>query len=208
MLIFKKNIYEKMDPPLHPSGNAAFFIPEYHQLFDPCHYISAALQDEEGLIATLEKQHAEYREEDTKRFFPNAFKIGGLQVIDNLMRILREGLGRDAPWYHMNTYHFCVLYDVLSKYAHNYNQDSREQRRKALPELQGASLPFALFVKDYFFNTVFLLDTDKYNSLTGEGKTQRGFTCPCQFGVINGLAPTREEMELTEVKDYPYTVYV
>ncbi|MFQ5672691.1 MAG: hypothetical protein ACE5G9_06315 [Nitrospinales bacterium] len=208
MLIFQKNIYEKTDIAVNPSGDAVHFIPEYHLSFDARHFIEAALQDEESLIETLRKQPGNFLHEETCRFFPNAYKIGGLEVIGALLRILQQGLVCESGWYHMNTYHFCVLYDVLYRYAYNYNRDSLAERRKALPSLKGASLPFDLFVKDYFFNTVFLLDKDVYNSLTAEEKRQRGFTCPCQFAVINGLAPTREEMELQKSRDYPYTLYV
>ena len=82
------------------------------------------------------------------------------------------------------------------------------EKRKTLPDLKGATLPFDLFVKDYFFDTAFLLDKDTYNSLTAEEKRQKGLTCPRLFSVINGLTPTPEEIELQESSDYPYTAYV
>lgn len=208
MLIFKKNIYEKDNFSLYPAGKAAHFIPEYHQEFTPYHYIKAALGEEEGLFETLSRQLVEYQQEDTKKFFPSAHKIGSMCVIKTIVRILWKGLIGQKAWYYMNTYHFCVLYDVLYRFAYNYNLDSRVERLKALPELKGAPLPFDLFISDYFFNTVFLMDMDKYNSMTRKEKKRRKFSCPCQFGVINGLVPTREEMELQKAKDYPYTIYV
>jgi|GEM_PF-742352 len=208
MLIFQKNIYEKNDAAAHLQGDAVHVIPEYHLSFDARQFIEAALLDEESLIETLHRQPAGFHLEETRRFFPNAHRIGGLDAIATLLHILRRGLACEADWYHMNTYHFCVLYDVLYRCAYNYNRDCLTERRKVLPSLKGALLPFDLFVKDYFFNTVFLLDKDIYNSLTAEEKRRRGFTCPCQFAVINGLAPTREEMELQKSWDYPYTLYV
>jgi len=208
MLIFQKNIYEKNDADVNLLDDAAHYIPEYHLSFDARHFIEAALQDEESLTETLRKQPGDFLAEETHRFFPNTHKVGGLAVIESLLRILRQGLACEADWYHMNTYHFCLLYDVLFRYAYNYNRDSPAEKRKALPSLRGALLPFDLFVKDYFFNTVFLLDREVYNSLTAEEKRKRGFLCPCQFAVINGLTPTREEMELQKSRDYPYTLYV
>jgi hypothetical protein len=35
-----------------------------------------------------------------------------------------------------------------------------------------------------------------------------GYDCPCQFAVINGLAPTKKEMELQIFQGYPYSIYV
>jgi hypothetical protein len=35
-----------------------------------------------------------------------------------------------------------------------------------------------------------------------------GCKCPRQFGVNNGLTPTREEMELQSSRSYPYFIYV
>ena len=56
-----------------------------------------------------------------------------------------------------------------------------------------------LFIKNYFFNTVFLLNEEQYNSLTRETKVKLGYDCPFQFAVINGLTPTKEEMELQKI---------
>ena len=49
---------------------------------------------------------------------------------------------------------------------------------------------------------------DKYNSLSRDEKTEMGYDCPCQFAVINGLAPTKKEMELKLFQGYPYSTYV
>ena len=209
MLIFQKNIYEINGLSINDSPmESADFVPEYHLSFNARDFIESALLEDESLIETLQKQHSDFREEDTQRFYPNAHKIGGLNVIKNVIQILLQGLTFESAWYHMNTYHYCVLYDILYRYAFYYNCDSFLEKRKALPELRGATLPFDLFIKDYFFNTAFLLDKDTYNSLTAKEKLQRDLTCPRLFGVINGLLPTQEEIELQESRDYPYTVYV
>ena len=65
-----------------------------------------------------------------------------------------------------------------------------------------------LYIFLEFFNTVFLLKDDKYNSLTREKKIELGYDCPFQFAVINGLTPTKEEMELQSSSNYPYSIYV
>ncbi|MEC7641710.1 MAG: hypothetical protein VYC17_06100 [Nitrospinota bacterium] len=209
MLIFQKNIYEINGLSINNSPvEPADFVPEYHLSFNALHFIESALLEDESLIETLKKQHTDFREEDTMRFYPNAHKVGRLDVMRNIIQIVLQGLTDESGWYHMNTYHFCVLYDVLYRFAYYYNRDSLLEKHKALPDLMGAFLPFDLFLKDYFFNTVFLLDKDTYNSLTAEEKRQRGLTCPRLFGVINGLLPTPEEIELQESTDYPYTVYV
>jgi hypothetical protein len=203
MLIFKSNIYEKKGSPFTAKQPV-----EYYELFDPFNFVKSALQEEMEVIEVLMRQPKEYRNEDTSKFYPNSYKFGSLSILQELLQILMKGLLDKSTWHQMNTYHFCVLYDLLIRYAFNYNEDSAEERIKTLPELQSHLIHFDLFIKDYFFNTVFLMDEDNYNALSPEEKLKRGFTCPCQFGVINGLLPTREEMTLKETKDFPYSIFV
>ena len=52
------------------------------------------------------------------------------------------------------------------------------------------------------------MSEDKYNALTREEKLEMNYDCPCQFAVINALAPTKKEMELQSSQSYPYSIYV
>ncbi len=205
MLIFKNNIYDKKC--LNIGGQTRHPI-DYYELFDPFNFVKSALLEEIEVIEVLLRQPKEYRKEDANKFYPNSYKFGSLTILQELVQILTKGLLDKNTWYQMNTYHFCVLYDVLIRYAFNYNEDSQEERQKSFPELQGKQIHFDLFVKDYFFNTIFLMDEDNYNALTPDEKLKRGFTCPCQFAVINGLLPNRDEMALKETNDFPYSIFV
>ena len=206
MLIFKNNIHDLKDHSV--AGLLKSPDPDYDACFDPAHFIEIALNEEAEILSLIKKQPSQYWNEDAEKFYPNAGKMGDLSILGKILAILETGLQDKAIWYQMNTYHFCFLYDVLARHSFNYNHDNREERLNALPELQGKPLQFELFVKNYFFNTVFLMDEDEYDSLTGKEKLNRGFDCPCQFGVIHGLTPTHEELELKESKDYPYSLYV
>jgi hypothetical protein len=206
MLIFKNNIYDRQE-----YGFAGLFRspdPDYDNWFDPEHFIETALTEEEEIISFIEKQPVQYWREDAGKFFPSTCKIGSLIILRKVFEIIRAGFAKKKTWYQMNTYHFSFLHDVLARHAFNYNHDNREERLNCLPELKGKPIQFDLFVKNYFFNTVFLMEPDKYDALSREEKLKEGFDCPCQFGVIHGLTPTREEMELKESKDYPYSIYV
>ena len=206
MLIFKNNIYDQKE-----LGFAGFFRspdPDYDAWFDPAHFIETALSEEEDIFIFIEKQPIQYWREDAVNFFPNVYKVGNLIILRKIFEIIQAGFSESGVWYQMNTYHFCFLYDILARHAFNYNHDNQEERLKALPELKGTPIQFDLFVKNYFFNTVFLIDPDKYDALSHEEKLASGFDCPCQFGVIHGLTPTHGEMELKESKDYPYSIYV
>jgi hypothetical protein len=134
--------------------------------------------------------------------------MGSYFIFDNLLTILKEGLEDLSTWDIMNTYHFCFLYDVILRFGFNYNHDNKKGRLAALPELKNKPFKVELFIKNYFFNTVFLLNEDQYNSLTREKKVELGYDCPFQFAVINGLTPTKNEMELQSSSDYPYSIYV
>ena len=206
MLVFKNNIYDR-----HEMGITRYSSTpdiEYDELFNPLNLLTVALEEEKGVLGFLERQPQEYWPEDSKKFYPHAHKIGSRSVIRSLLLILKNGLDNRTTWYKMNTYHFCFLYDVLVRFAFNYNHDNSKERINSLPEIKGKPLQIESFLKDCFFNTVFLMDEDKYNSLTREEKLEFGYNCPCQFGVINALAPTKKEMELVSSRSYPYSIYV
>lgn len=206
MLIFKNNIYDPKETEF--TGFSKSPDPDYDSWFDPRHFIETALSEENEIISFIEKQPQEYWDEDIRKFYPRAGQIGSLDILQKLLKILQKGLANKDAWYHMNTYHFCFLYDVLARHAFNYNHDNRVERLNTLPELKGKPLQTELFIRNYFYNTVFLLDEDNFDSLSREEKLKRGFDCPCQFGVIHGLIPTGEEMSLKESRDYPYSIYV
>jgi hypothetical protein len=206
MLIFKNNIYDPKE-----TGFAGFSKSpdlDYDSWFDPRHFVEAALSEEDEIFSFIEKQPREYWREDTQKFYPRSGQIGNLGILEKILKILQTGLADKKAWYQMNTYHFCFLYDTLVRFAFNYNHDNQQERLNTLPELKGKPIQIELFVRNYFYNTVFLLDEDKFDSLSREEKLKRGFNCPCQFGVVHGLIPTEEEMALKESRDYPYSIYV
>ncbi len=203
MLVFKNNIYE-------PKGSTARFFPTGKEasFFDPYQFIHNSLIEDLSLFTFIEKQPEIFRKDDIISFFPSSHKCINWPILNKIIRILIEGLKCKKHWYHMNTYHFCILYDVLKRNAFNYNHDCLEEKILFLPELGGEPIQFDAFMEDYFFNRFFLMDPDEFNSLSSEDKLNKGFSCPCQFGVINGLIPNNEEMTLKQSKDYPYTIVV
>ena len=206
MLIFRNNIYDSKEAWF--TGFTKSPDPDYDSWFDPRSFIETALSEECETISFIEKQPREYWTEDAQKFYPRAGQIGNLDILQKILNILQIGLANKDTWYHMNTYHFCFLYDVLARHAFNYNHDNQEERLNTLPALKGKPIQTELFIRNYFYNTVFLLDEEKFDSLSREEKLKRGFDCPCQFGVIHGLIPTEEEMALKESRDYPYSIYV
>lgn len=204
MLIFKNNLYRKQ----HGEFLNLSTVQDFSTFFDPYRFVKASLDEEVELLDLIKKHPEEFWGDDLTGFYPRSHRFADLPTLRKLLDILREGLECKKNWYYMNTYHFSLLYDALNRFAYNYNHDSPEEMLKTLPEMQGKSIYFEQFVDDYFFNTVFLLTEDAYNRMSGEEKEKMGYTCPCQFGAINGLKPCPEEMELREAKDYPYPVYV
>lgn len=204
MLIFKNNIYEKKDP-----HNAMLYpgVDSYDR-FEPHKLVKNSVDEDLELVAFIKRQPKEYWDEEIRKFFPQSYKFGGIRIVETILEILHDGLEETPHWYHMNTYHFSVLYDVLQRQINTYNNDTREAKIQSYPQLRGNPIDLAWFTKYYFFNMVFLLDEEKYNSMSGEDKKRLGFNCSCQFGAINGLTPVPEEMELKESKDYPYNIYV
>jgi hypothetical protein len=204
MLAFKNNIYDIVSPgrpSLSPDS-------DYNLNFDPRHFIEVALNQDEEVLSFIERQPKLYWREDFQQFYPHAGRINSLHSLTEILRILRHGLNDLSCWHHMNSYHFCYIYDVLVRFSFNYNHDSLQEKLSYLPKLKGASIFLGSFITHYFFNRAFLVEPDHFNSLDHQKKLQLGYDCPHLFGVINGLTPTREEMALRESKDYPYTVFV
>ncbi len=202
MLVFKNNIYDTSSPgKLTPCPD-----PDYNSCFDVRHFVEEALAQEEEVLSFIERQLQIYWKEDLIQFYPHAGRINSLHALKEILNILQLGLNKTSCWQHMNTYHFCFLYDVFIRFSFNYNHDNLQEKLLLLPELKGKPVYPGNFFSNYFFNKSFLVDPEHFNSLKPEEKT--GYDCPHLFGVINGLSPTREEMALKESQDYPYTVFV
>lgn len=71
------------------------------------------------------------------------------------------------------------------------------------PELDGKSIDLNDFMDNYFLDTSFLIDPDRFNNMNAQEKKDLGLVDPCLFGVINRLVPAEEEISLKEI-DNPY----
>ena len=71
------------------------------------------------------------------------------------------------------------------------------------PELQGVEgfhIDFDALIDTYFWDTDFLMDAESFARLSGEAKTNLGFS-PSVFGVTQGLAPHPEELVLRRAEE-------
>jgi hypothetical protein len=206
MLIFKNNIYEPYilnKPNIIVTPDA-----DYNQRFDPRRFIEVALTEEKEILSFIERQPRPYWREDLLQFYRHAGKANSLTYLKKIRQILLIGLGKSSFWQHMNSYHFSFLYDVLVRFAFNYNHDNDEERTTCFPELEAQPIYLENFISNYFYDRDFMTDENHFNSLTHEQKYPLGYDRPSLFGVINGLIPTGEEMALKESKDFPYSIYV
>ena len=206
MLIFKNNIYE----PYISNKPNIIVTPDadYNQRFDPRRFIEVALTEEKEILSFIERQPRPYWREDLLQFYRHAGKANSLTYLKKIRQILLIGLGKSSFWQHMNSYHFSFLYDVLVRFALNYNHDNDEERTTCFPELEAQPIYLENFISNYFYDRDFMTDENHFNSLTHEQKYPLGYDRPSLFGVINGLVPTGEEMALKESKDFPYSIYV
>ena len=204
MLTFKNNIYDTSSPGklvLCPDS-------DYNIYFDPRHFIEVVLEQEEEVLSFIERQPQRFRREDFMQFYPHIGKSNSLCALKEILRILQSGLNETSSWQHMNIFHFCFLYDALVRFSFNYNHDNLQEKLLCLPELEGKPLYLSIFINNYFFNKLFLVDPEHFNSLESDDKIKLGYDLPHLFAVINGLTPTPEEIDLKNSKDYPYTIFV
>ena len=176
--------------------------------FDPIHLFQVALKEEKEVISFIERQSSAFYREDLLQFYPYSGKVGSLYYIKQIYEILERGLENLALWQHMNSYHFSFLYDVLIRFIFNYNHDMDKERINCLPELKAQPIYLENFLENYFFDSNFNTDQDYFNSLTHKQKRDLGYNCPYLFGVINGLAPTPQEIALKDSQDFPYSIHV
>ncbi len=195
MLVLKKNIYENFGTDsLTPSSNPHL---------DPYNFIFKTLVADRDLFLGLGEVGSVEAEERFKIFFPNASRFGTISIVNIISKRLLESLVIPDKWYQLNAYHFCYLYDSLYGFTEEYSYEGQEQRRVMFPELQGESIDLNDFMDNYFLDTSFLIDPERFNKMDSREKNELGLTDPCLFGVINRLVPAEEEIGLKEIEN-PY----
>jgi hypothetical protein len=196
MLVLKKNIYENFGTDsLAPSSNPNL---------DPYNFIFKTLVSDRDLFLGLGQQvNPEEAGDRFKIFFPNASRFGTITIVNNISKRLLESLVIPDKWFQLNAYHFCYLYDSLYGFTEEYSYESQEQRKNMFPELLGDSIDLNDFMENYFMDTSFLIDPERFNKMDSDEKNDLGLTDPCLFGVINRLVPSDEEMALKEIEN-PY----
>jgi hypothetical protein len=195
MLVLKKNIYENFGTDsLTPSSNPNL---------DPYNFIFKTLVSDRDLFLGLGQVDSEEAGDRFKIFFPNASRFGTIAIVNKISRCLLESLVIPDKWYQLNAYHFCYLYDSLYGFTEEYSYENEEQRKNMFPDLHGDSIDLNDFMENYFLDTSFLIDPDRFNKMDANEKNELGLTDPCLFGVINRLVPADEEMSLKEIAN-PY----
>ncbi len=196
MLIFKKNIYDS-------TSDGESLAPTKAQL-DPYSFLLRALMSDRELFMSLRQLDSQDSALRLSTLFPHSAKFGSADVLNSLSKRLLEAFIQPDNWYQMNSYHFCYLYDCLYSLMEEYSYENEEGRLNILPELNGGDINFEGFLLEYFYNTTFLMDQDRFNDLTVNDKTSKMFDDSCLFGVINNLLPAENEIQLQLVPDNPF----
>lgn len=195
MLVLKKNIYENF--------GTASLSPSSNPNLDPYNFIFKTLVSDRDLFLGLGQVDSEEAGERFKIFFPNASRFGTIHIVNIISKRLLESLVIPDKWYQLNAYHFCYLFDSLYGFTEEYSYEDQEQRKSMFPELHGERIDLNDFMENYFLDTSFLIDPDRFNKMDSKEKNDLGLTDPCLFGVINRLVPSEEEIGLKEIEN-PY----
>ena len=196
MLYFKKNIYN--------STTETFNQEDTEPIFDPYNFIIQALVGDRSIFHGLKQVDPDEAAERLQSIFPHASHFGGVDILNTISKRLLEGIVQPNMWYQMNAYQHCYLYDSLAAVVDDYSYSDLDQRKSMYPEMMGTDIDFNEFLDKYFFDTAFLINSDRYNSMNTEDKKQLGFVDPCLFGVINRLIPTKDEMQLKPLDSDPF----
>jgi len=196
MLYFKNNIY-------HPIEES-FDKENAEPVFDPYNFIIQALVGDRDVFHGLKQVDPDEASQRLIPLFPHASQFGGVDVLNSISKRLLEGIVHPNIWYQMNAYQNCYLYDCLVAVVEDYSYSDTDHRTGIYPEMMGTDIDFNEFLNNYFFDTAFLIDSDRYNSMNSEDKHQLGFADPCLFGVINRLIPTKDEIQLKPLESDPF----
>ena len=196
MLYFKNNIYHTTP---ETSGQM-----DIEAVFDPYNFIIQALVGDRNIFHGLKQVDPDEAVKHLKPLFPHASRFGGVDILNTISKRLLEGIVQPNVWYQMNAYQYCYLYDSLAAVVDDYSYSDLDQRISTYPEMMGTDIDFNKFLDNYFFNTAFLIDSDRYNNMNAEDKRQSEFLDPCLFGVINRLVPTKDEIQLTRLDNDPF----
>ena len=196
MLCFENNIYH-ITPEISDQKDT-------EAVFDPYNFIIQALVGDRNIFHGLKQLDPGEVVERLESIFPHASQFGGIDILNTISKRLLEGIVQPHVWYEMNAYQHCYLYDSLTAVVDDYSYSDLDQRIIMYPEMMGTDIDFDDFLNKYFFDTAFLIDSDRYNSMDMEDKRQRGFVDPCLFGVINKLIPTKDEIQLKPLHNDPF----
>lgn len=101
-------------------------------------------------------------------------------------------------------YHFLILYEVLETFVDIRNDTRRDALLDGVEDLWAAfggvaikDIDFDGLLDAYFIDLDFLFDPKVLNGLTEAGREMLGFKEQV-FGVVNGLPPHPEELQLLE----------
>ena len=196
MLYFKNNIY-------HITPETSDQV-DTEAVFDPYNFIIQALVGDRDIFHGLKQVDPDEAVKHLKPLFPHASRFGGVDILNTISKRLLEGIVQPNVWYQMNAYQYCYLYDSLAAVVDDYSYSDLDQRISTYPEMMGTDIDFNKFLDNYFFNTAFLINSDRYNNMNAEDKRQSEFLDPCLFGVINRLVPTKDEIQLTRLDNDPF----
>jgi hypothetical protein len=118
------------------------------------------------------------------------------QLLGELQKLLTAN--RSTKLYMPNDYHFLILHEVLELQISSHNDRvSACGQPLAFGSVLLGQVDFD-FVRDFFWDEDFLLDSEVMASLSEENKAALGFNQET-FALVQGLKPHPQELELQEV---------
>jgi hypothetical protein len=118
------------------------------------------------------------------------------QLLGELQKLLTAN--RSTKLYMPNDYHFLILHEVLELQISSHNDRvSASGQPLAFGSVLLGQVDFD-FVRDFFWDEDFLLDSEVMASLSEENKAALGFNQET-FALVQGLKPHPQELELQEM---------
>jgi hypothetical protein len=118
------------------------------------------------------------------------------QLLGELQKLLTAN--QSTKLYMPNDYHFLILHEVLELQISSHNDRvSASGQPLAFGSVLLGQVDFD-FVRDFFWDEDFLLDSEVMASLSEENKAALGFNQET-FALVQGLKPHPQELELQEM---------
>ena len=154
-----------------------------------------ALATECDQIHDFAKDDKEYWESQ----YPNISRVFTPDLVITVLSRLLEA-SKESTLYKVTDYHWVVIYDCLKVFCAIHNDYRGERGDRTVGPYEIGEIDFLSIINQFFWDTDFLIPASELTDIGIEGRHQLDLSEET-FGLVHGLAPHPEDLELKPFHD-------